>query len=339
MAATDPRDAPAVARALATWATQRFGGPVTVVGEPKAIAGGFDSFIHAVDLRGGALPAEWRGPLVVRLLPSLDRAPQASRETAVQGWCADHGYAAPRALAVLGPDDGFALPTQVMERAPGTTMLEAFTARPWRARRLVDQIAGLALRLHALPTDGFPSDPATLVDHRLHLPRGVVDRLDRPDLAAALLKAEELAAAAMEGPAVVCHGDFHPLNVIVDGDRASVIDWTDAGLGPREADVARSTLLFHVAAIAATSAVERVALRLAGPRLAGRYRHTYETGAPLDAGRLRRWDVLHGVHGWAQVEMLHAGGFHGQTTSDPSRVPLAVRDFLRARVQATLTGL
>ena len=38
----------------------------------------------------------------------------------------------------------------------------------------------------------------------------------------------------MEGPHVVCNGDFHPLNVMVDGDRASVIDWTDAGLGPRQ---------------------------------------------------------------------------------------------------------
>lgn len=328
-----------MATSLAAWAGTRFGGPIAVAGEPTNIAGGFDSFIHGVELTGGSLPAEWRRPLVVRMLPTARRAPQAAREAAVQGWSADRGYAAPQVLAVLGPDDGFDLPTQVMERASGTTMLDAVTAKPWRARRLVDQLAGLALRLHALPTEGFPADQATVVDHRLGLARMVLGRIDRPDLAAALRRAESLSARALEGPHVVCHGDFHPLNVMVDGDDASVIDWTDAGLGPREADVARTALLFHVAAIAAGSAAERVVLRVAGPRLSGRFLRTYSAGAPLDPDRMRIWEVLHGVHGWAQVEMLHAGGFEGASSAEAGRVPSSVGTFLRARVERALAAL
>jgi aminoglycoside phosphotransferase (APT) family kinase protein len=328
----DARDAPAVAAAVAAWASEHFGGPVAVDGSPSNIAGGFDSFIHAVDLTGDELPPEWRRPLVVRMLPTHDRAPQARREAAVQGWSADHGYAAPRALAVLGPDDGFDLPTQVMERAPGTTMLDAFTAKPWRAGRLVDQLATLALRLHALPTDGFPADGATLVDHRLNLSRHVVSQLDRPRLAAALERAETLADTAMDGPPVVCHGDFHPLNVMVEDDDASVIDWTDAGVGPREADVARTALLFHVARIAASSAIERQALRLAGPWLSKRYLRTYRSGASLDDERMRVWEILHGVHGWAQVEMLHAGGFDGASSAEAASIPVEVGEFLEQLV-------
>jgi aminoglycoside phosphotransferase (APT) family kinase protein len=311
---------------------------VEVAGVPAVIAGGFDSFIHGVALSGQALPPEWRGPLVVRMLPTADRAPQAAREAAVQGWSADRGYAAPRALAVLGPTEGFELPTQVMERAPGITMLDAFTAKPWRARRLVDQLAALALRLHALPTEGFPPDGSTLVDHRLNLSRHVVSRLDRPRLAAALERAEALAGTAMQGPQVVCHGDFHPLNVMVDGDRASVIDWTDAGIGPREADVARTTLLFHVARIAASSPVERLALQIAGPRLSRRYLHTYRAGAALDDERMRVWEVLHAVHGWAQVEMLHAGGFDGASSAEAASIPLEVAEFLEQLVGRRLAS-
>ena len=245
---------PAVRRGAAraaSWASERFGGPVTVADATRNIAGGFDSFIHAVDLPATRFRLSGAAPLVVRMLPIADRAPQAAGRPRCRAGARDRGYAAPRVLAVLGPDDGFELPTQVMERAPGTTMLDAFSAKPWRARRLVDQLAGLALRLHALPTDGFPPDAATLVDHRLSLPRQVVAELDRPDLAAALDRRRSSAPRALDGPPVVCHGDFHPLNVMVDGERASVIDWTDAGLGPREADVARTSLLFHIAAIAA----------------------------------------------------------------------------------------
>ena len=132
---------------------------------------------------------------------------------------------------------------------------------------------------------------------------------------------------------MVCHGDFHPLNVMVDGERASVIDWTDAGLGPRETDVARTALIFHIAAVAANSAVERAVLKVAGPRLSRRYLKTYEAGSRLDPTRMRMWEVLHGVHGWAQVEMLHAGGFDGSSSAEPGQIPLSVRDFLRERVQ------
>ena len=51
------------------------------------------------------------------------------------------------------------------------------------------------------------------------------------------------------------------------------------------------------------------------------------------------WEVLHGVHGWAQVEMLHAGGFDGSSSAEPGQIPLGVRDFLRARVEGALATL
>ncbi len=341
MDGVDPRDAAAVAAAVASWAATRFDGPVEVVGDPTRVGDGFDSFIHRVDLGGEVLPHAWRAPLIVRLLPTPDRAPQARREAAVQAWAATQGYAAPQVLAVMAPDDGIGLPTQVMERAPGVTMLDALTAKPWRARQLVDRLAALALQLHALDPQSWPAEAAapgggTLVDQRLALPRRVVARLDRPALARALASAEALAPRAMSGPLVVCHGDLHPLNVMVDDRASSVIDWTDAGLGPREADVARTALLFHVAAIAATSSIERAALRVVGPRLSRRYVHTYAAEAPLVAERLRVWEVLHAVHGWSQVEMLHAGGFDGASSATAARVPSGLGRFLEQRIERLL---
>jgi aminoglycoside phosphotransferase (APT) family kinase protein len=186
--------------------------------------------------------------------------------------------------------------------------------------------------------DGWPSatDPEQLVGQRLSLPHRVAAELGDDELSSALDRASRLRPIATAGTTVVCHGDFHPLNVVVDGARASVIDWTDAGLGPREADVSRTLLLFHIAAIAASSAIERTALRVAGPRLASRYRRAYEAGAPLDPERLGAWEALHALHGWAQVRMLHAGGFDGESSSDQGRVPVEVGDFLRGRFEAAL---
>ena len=336
----DPRDPSAVARTVAGWALERFGGPVEVVGRPSMIEGGFDSYVHAIDLRGDTLPPEWSKPLVVRVLPSVDRAPQAMREAAVQSWSAAQGYNAPKVLALLGPEEGLGLPAQVMERASGTTMLRALTSKPWRAGPLIDLLAELALRLHSLPVDGWPgsTDPIALVDQRLSLPRRVVEHVDAPGLLDALERATELGPSAVAGPPVPCHGDFHPLNVVVDRNHASVIDWTDAGLGPREADVSRTLLLFDVASIAAETRLERAALRFIGPRLERRYRLTYAAGAPLDPALIRRWEVLHAVHAWAQVAMLHAGGFEGASSADAAKVPVGLIDFLRLRIDLALTG-
>ena len=251
------------------------------------------------------------------------------------------GYDVPRVLAVIGPSEGLGLPAQVMERIAGSTMLAAVTARPWRAHRLVDRLADLARRLHSLPADGWPGPTGALgtVDRRLSLPRRVVAEHDVPGLAEAVARAEALAPLAVAGEPVVCHGDFHPLNVIVDGERSAVIDWTDAALGPREADVCRTLLLFNVAALAAEGRLERAALRRVGPRLERRYRTAYESEAPLDPMLMRRWEVLHAVHGWAQVEMLHRGGFDGETSADASRVPVDLVPFLRGRMEEALADV
>ena len=337
----NPRDAVAVASAVSRWAGERFGGDVSVSGTPSAVAGGLDSYVHFVELTGAQLPQGWRRPLVVRVLPTADRLAQAQREAAIQVWCADNGYQAPRVLAVIEPEDLIGLPVQVMERASGQVMASLMTSRPWKIRSLVDGLASLATRLHDMPTAGWPGpdDPLSAVDQRLGLTRRVVSTLDVPEVAAGLAEAEKLVPGSVGDERVVCHGDFHPLNVIVDEHGASVIDWTDAALGPREADVSRTALLFSVAVIAAKNGAERALLGKVGPRMARRYLHSYEQVAPLDPSLMRRWEVFHSLHGWAQLEMLGAGGFDGESSSNPDAVAPQVKDLVRQRFESALAAV
>ena len=50
-----------------------------------------------------------------------------------------------------------------------------------------------------------------------------------------------------EGTAV-CHGDFHPDNVLISGDAATIIDWTTACVGNPVADFARTSLILQLGA-------------------------------------------------------------------------------------------
>ena len=88
-----------------------------------------------------------------------------------------------------------------------------------------------------------------------------------------------------------------------------VIDWTDAALGDRHGDVARTHLLFHFGAALATS--NRAAKALVGASqgwLSKRFLNAYQRVVPLDAERLRKWEAVHLLHGWAQVVEAHDAG-------------------------------
>jgi len=46
----------------------------------------------------------------------------------------------------------------------------------------------------------------------------------------------------------ICHGDFHPGNILLASNRVVVIDWIDASRGNPLADVARTSIIFLGAA-------------------------------------------------------------------------------------------
>lgn len=296
-----------VAEALASHAAERFATTVTVVGEPSTAGEGMDNEVYFVELLGRDLPRSWQGPLVVRVQPDVDRFEVARAEVEVQQWCATVGYPAPEVLALFAPGELTIASAQVMVRVPGVPMIEAMLPSIWRAPGLVTRLADLHVQLHQAPIDQWPLPEVSLARRRLRPVHWWADELADPQLRQALDRVEGLLPYLEDHPGVACHGDFHPLNVMVDGRAGSVIDWTDAGLGDRHGDVARTQLLFRVAAVAASSATERALLKAVGPRLASRYLRRYARQLPLDEERLATWEVVHLLHGWAQVRALHAG--------------------------------
>lgn len=296
-------DAVTTSAALRTWLADRFGGPVDEAEAPSSSSDGFDAAIHFVRFRGPALPDKWAQPLVARVSRGADRLALSQREAWVQDWCAAHGFPAPRVLAVIAPGDALAVPVQVMERAPGVTLQTAMTRAPWRVPALVDEFGRLHARLHRLPADEWPDDGRTLLDGRLAKLRSMVAGGDHPDLARALERIDPLLPALGGVDPLVCHGDYHPLNVVADGRRLSVLDWTDAGLGDRQGDVARTALLFEIATDFVTGATRVVAGRFS-PWLRRRYLAAYSRELPVDELRLRLWAPVHLLQLWGQADEL-----------------------------------
>jgi aminoglycoside phosphotransferase (APT) family kinase protein len=319
-----------IAGSLAAAASDRFATTVTVDGDPSTAGEGMDNEVVFVRLAGDGLPPEWRAPLVVRVQPDVDRIEIARAEVAVQRWCTTVGYPAPRVLALFEPGELAGPSAQLMARVPGVPMVEAMLPTIWRAPKLVALLADLHVRLHRAPVEEWPLAHVSLVRRRLLPVRSWADQLDDRDLQRALTRVDVLVPYLEDHPGVPCHGDFHPLNVMVDGRTGCVLDWTDAGLGDRHGDVARTQLLFRVASVAASSATERAVLKVAGPPLAAAYLRRYARQLPLDRDRVRAWEAVHLVHGWAQVKALHAGVIGRDRERE--RVPPALAPWLHRRL-------
>jgi aminoglycoside phosphotransferase (APT) family kinase protein len=332
------RDHAAVAEAVAEWATTKFATPVAVAAS-ESLGGGLDNYVHALRLTGVGLPEDWRDNLVVRVSPSTDRLESARSEMQVQNWIADQGYPAPRVFAVLFDGWQLSMPGQIARRAPGGQLLDAVKQHPFSVVRLIGLLATLHADLHSLPSGTWPSDRAVgqAAEWRLRLIRTRVAAGDQA-MGQRLRDVEQRIDWCRKHPidATVCHGDFHPLNVVFDmaTNRAVVVDWTDATVDDPHSDVARTATLFRLAAIAGNNATERFALRLAGPLLAAGYLRAYAKRRPLDAPRLHRWESLHLLNGWAQLSSLQDNQLQS-SASGQSFPPWLLRSIQR-RLDRTL---
>lgn len=122
----------------------------------------------------------------------------------------------------------------VYERVEGMSMLEMFQRAPWRVLQLGRTLAELHAQMHACV---FEADVPPL-RKKLEFKIRRADALPTP-LKTALTT---LLLASPDGDRV-CHGDFHPANVLMNGDDATVIDWIDASSGNPLADVARTSII------------------------------------------------------------------------------------------------
>jgi aminoglycoside phosphotransferase (APT) family kinase protein len=91
----------------------------------------------------------------------------------------------------------------------------------------------------------------------------------------------------------VCHGDFHPGNMLLGPAGPVVIDWTGASRGDPMADVARALLLLRLGELPPEAPLVLRRLERVGRRLLRRgYLRAYARARPFDPERLSRWEQV-----------------------------------------------
>jgi tRNA A-37 threonylcarbamoyl transferase component Bud32 len=127
----------------------------------------------------------------------------------------------------------------VYQRIDGTPMDKMLSRKPWTIIHAARRIAEIHLEMHA-----------TTLKVDLPMQR---ERLERKIQRACALP-EELCSKALATLDILpdgnqlCHGDFHPANILVTPQAETIIDWIDATLGNPLADLARTTIILEGAA-------------------------------------------------------------------------------------------
>jgi hypothetical protein len=157
-------------------------------------------------------------------------------------------------------------------------MLEDMRRRPWLLLHHARSLADLQAQFQRISVPGLHS-----YRDGLRYSIGRAPHLAEPQREQILKLLETLS----EGQAL-CHGDFHPGNVLISARGPVVIDWMTASLGSPWADVARTSMILTIGVKAAGDMVNPV-IRLLSGQFHRTYLNRYRSLVPDGQAELARW--------------------------------------------------
>lgn len=169
----------------------------------------------------------------------------------------------------------------IYQRLEGISMVQDLKSRPWMLLKHAHQLAELQSKIHEKSTTGLPS---------------YKDRL-RYDIEETSYLTESLRREAhdvlnqLPNGQSICHGDFHPENVLITKRGPMVIDWMNACSGSPWADVARTSLILTIGVRAAAKQIP-LFLRMMVRLFHRTYLRRYRAICADTENEMQRWMTL-----------------------------------------------
>ena len=222
----------------------------------------------------------WEDGSILRLLREPGAEQRNQGQAAAMEAARSRGVRVP---AVLGATTVMGRPGLIMERIDGPDLLTLIGRRPWTAFR-VGRICGeVHAQLHEVQA------PRVIPSLKEALKRRIETTGQLPQHLAEF--ALEALGGLPDGDSL-CHGDFHPGNILMAGDEPVLIDWTNARRGDPAADVARTRMMLRLGEPPPGTSFALRALALAGRSLlVALYLRSYRHVRPLDMRAVKRWEI------------------------------------------------
>jgi aminoglycoside phosphotransferase (APT) family kinase protein len=219
----------------------------------------------------------WEEHAVLRLLRNANAQAQIDWERTAMEAARTAGVSVPAVLGVTAVDGR---PGLIMERVDGVDLLTTVGKQPWQVAKAATIAGKLHAAMHGVVAPG--SIPAWKDVQRR--------RIERSDLVP-----EHIAAFAFDqieslpNGDRLCHGDFHPGNIIANGEPV-VIDWTNVTRGDPDADLSRTLLMHRMGSLPPGTPLTIRAGALFGRRIMRMfYLRAYRSARSVDMRAVERW--------------------------------------------------
>jgi aminoglycoside phosphotransferase (APT) family kinase protein len=194
-------------------------------GQAAIVGRGFTADVYA-----------WGEGRVLKLFHGPHAQDRVGREFAATRAVHAAGLPAPAAYERVEVDGRVGI---VFERVDGVSLFEYTQARPWALFQTVRLLAELHAQIHRCAA------PAGLPSQR----ERIAARLEAGDAPAAQKRAAIRRLAELPDGSAICHGDFHPANVLLTRRGPVIIDWGAATRGHPLGDVAYTSRLLQTASL------------------------------------------------------------------------------------------
>ena len=202
----------------------------------------------------------------------------AGREYAATRAAQDAGVPVPAAYELIEMDGRHGI---VFEKIEGVSLLADLQAKPWKMFTLARQLGELHAQIHAVRAPVELPSQRQQIEDGISAARGVEDA----DKEAVLTYLRELP----EGESL-CHGDFHPDNILLSEQGPVIIDWLTGARGQPLADIARTSLIFQTAGLAPATPIHiRLMIKISRAFLHEQYLKRYLQMRPTECQQINKW--------------------------------------------------
>lgn len=176
------------------------------------------------------------------------------------------------------------LPAQVMQKVVGNTMLEQMQQHPLKMNQQIKRLAAMHARLFDTQINCDLNSIENVYNYFISRPPCFDKKLI--DFASNIMK--ELPINNY-----ICHGDFHPGNILIQDDTYYIIDWSGAYRSNFVSDIAHTYLLMtHIPEIPGQSHIQHAIISLIGSYMAKTYLKEILKLKEFSLAEFSKWTVI-----------------------------------------------